>query len=109
MSTITILLCISVGMMLGVEACFALRDDVEELEQNVEWLKRKLNNISEELEQKIDTVDITFQQKLIYLNRQDTKSETEIATIQNKLEYGGKNFQTYPLNSKCSYVISNVV
>ena len=100
MSTITILLSISVGMMLGVEARFALRDDVEELEQNVEWLKRKLNHISEELEQKIDTVDTTFQQKLIHLNRQDTKSETEIATIQNKLEYGGKNFQTYPHNSK---------
>ena len=57
---------------------------MEELEQNVEWLKRKLNNISEELEQKIDTVDITFQQKLIHLNRQDTKSETEITTIQNQ-------------------------
>ena len=100
MSTITILLCISVGMMLGVEARFALRDDVEELEQNVKWLKRKLNHISEELEQKIDTVDTTFQQKLIHLNRQDTKSEKEIATIQNKLEYGGKNFQIYPHNSK---------
>ena len=96
MSTTTILLYISVGMMLGVEARSALRDHVEELEQNVEWLKRKLNNISEELEQKIDTVDITFQQKLIHLNRQETK----IATIQNKLEYGGKNFQTYPHNSK---------
>ena len=96
MSTTTILLYISVGMMLGVEARSALRDHVEELEQNVEWLKRKLNNISEELEQKIDTVDITFQQKLIHWNRQETK----IATIQNKLEYGGKNFQTYPHNSK---------
>ena len=86
--------------MLGVKARSALRDDVEELQQNVEWLKRKLSNISEEFEQKIDTVDITFQQKLIHLNRQGTKSEMEIATIQNILEYGGKNFQTYPHNSK---------
>ena len=103
MSTTTILLCISVGMMLGVKAHRGLRDDVEELEQNMEWLKRKLNNISEELKQKIDTVDNkvnTSQQVLIHLNRQVTNSETKITTIKNQLEYGGKNFQTYPLNSK---------
>ena len=99
----TTILCIFVGIVLGVKAHPTLRDDVDELEQTVEWLKRKLKDVTEELEQKLDNVDNevnTFQQQLEPLNRKVTNSEKKIATIQNRLEYGGKIFQTYPYNRK---------
>ena len=103
MSTaMAIVFCIFAGMMLGVKASAhaTLRDDLNDLAQNVEWLKRKLNNISEQLEQKIDTVDnkvTAFQQSL---NRKVANSEIKISSIQNQLEYGGKIFEAYPYNSK---------
>ena len=40
MSTATaMLLCIFVEMMLGAKGCPSLRDDLNDLEQNAEWLK----------------------------------------------------------------------
>ena len=94
--------CIFAGVMLDV-GCPTLRNDLNDLEQNVEWLKRKLNNTSEQLEQKIDTVDNkvdTFQQSLMHLNRKASNSEMKISSIRNQLEYGGKKFEAYGYNSK---------
>lgn len=95
-------------------------DNLDELERSMEGMKKEVtvleneletrNNVSEDLIQKVDTLENlnnstnTLEQKLIdRLNKIEqivTKSQKEIATIQKQLEYGGKNFQTFPNNSK---------
>ena len=85
-----------------------LEQNMERLENEVTSLKDELetkNNISEEIMQTLGIWDNSteFKERLIRLIQIEEKvssSETEITKIKNQLEYGGKNFQRFPNNSK---------
>ena len=121
MSTASVLLWIFVGIALsaGAEEPVTLREVEEKiknlgkLEQNVEWLvkefddlKESNNNVSEELKGKLDLVYVldenfnNLTDSVSQLNQRVTNLETTITRLQNELEFGGKNIQTYPHNSK---------
>ena len=122
MSTTTVLLFISVGIMLGAKADLTLREleqkinNLDKLERNFKWLVKEFSNlkdqlenrsnIAENLELRHDTVEnldkeVNNLTNLVdLLNQNVINSETEIVRIQNQLEHGGKNFQTLPYNSK---------
>ena len=81
---------------------------MERLQEEVTTLKDELktkNNISEEIIQTIGSWDNStkFKQRLtrsLKIEEKVSSSETEITKIKNQLEYGGKNFQIFPNNSK---------
>ena len=81
---------------------------MERLQEEVTTLKDELktkNNISEEIIQTIGSWDNSTKVKqrltrLLKIEEKLRNSETEITKVKNQLEYGGKNFQIFPNNSK---------
>ena len=118
MPTTTVLFWLLFGVILGAKALTFKEaeekiNNLDKLEEIVKWLvtefydlKGSNSNFSNEcqcveLEGKLDnTTD-----KIDQLDQRTANSETEIARLQNLLEYGGKNIRRYPHNSKYIRII----
>ena len=88
-------------------------NNLDKLEQNMERLEKEFISMQDELETKnniseeiMQTIDTSTKQRLSKIEENVGNSEREIAEIKEQLEYGGKNFQIFPNNSKYNYSYS---
>jgi len=78
-----ILFSIILGLVLNVNAQTQKEKiNLDILEQNLEWLEEKVDNLEYELEMK------------------SNNSETKISKIEEELEFGGKKYETVQYTSK---------